>query len=253
MSQGINLRNIKVAVIVGAGHGIGLGLVQELRAINSKCRIYATYRDSSRAGELLDYSSTLEEVTTFNVDPISEKQIESFFESLKGQKIDLLINAVGTLVFENKGPEKSLRDINIETLTNVFKVNSFVTPLIAKQSKKYFSKESSSVFCTLSAMVGSIGDNKIGGWYSYRASKAALNMFIKTISIEFKRYNLRCSVLAVHPGTTKTELSKDFLKNVKHKVWTANESAQNILDTIEKSSKEGTGLFKNWDNTTITW
>lgn len=154
---------------------------------------------------------------------------------------------------ESFGPEKSLRDINIDNLTQVFQVNSFVTPLWAKYLKKKFSKESPSIFATLSAMVGSIEENEIGGWYGYRASKTALNMFVKTISIEFERSRLKTSVVAIHPGTTKTELSQNFLKGIKHKVWEPKGAAQNILNVLEKCPEEGTGLFKNWDGRTIAF
>lgn len=188
-------------------------------------------------------------VQAHQLNPLEESEVSNFCESLP--QIDLCINCVGTLEVEGRGPEKSLRDINFEDLTQIFRVNSFVTPLWAKYLKTKFSKESPSIFAALSAMVGSIEENKVGGWYGYRASKAALNMFIKTISIEFERSRLKTSVVAIHPGTTKTKLSEKFLTGVKHKVWEPEEASKNILNVLEKCPHEGTGLFRNWDGRKI--
>ena len=105
----------------------------------------------------------------------------------------------------------------------------------------------------LSAMVGSIDENEIGGWYGYRASKAALNMMVKTISIELKRSGFKTQVGAIHPGTTHTALSEKFIGTVRHKVWKPLESAENILKVIDGLSPHETGFFKNWDGRTIAW
>lgn len=231
-------------LIIGAGHGLGLALALECQSRYPGAKIFTTFRLLEKASELIN-----SDLVSKQVDPLNEDQIKTFCEGLP--QLDLVINSVGMLSNENFGPEKSLRDINIENLTHIFQVNSFVTPLWAKYLKKKFSKNDNSVFATLSAMVGSIGENEIGGWYGYRASKTALNMFLKTISIEFKRSQLLTSVVAIHPGTTKTELSSNFLKGVQHKVWEPSAAAQNILNVLESCPSEGTGLFKNWDGRTI--
>lgn len=230
-----------------------MGLAEEITQSNPNCRIICTYRNPDKYNGLKKLSEKNSKIEAWQLDPLDESKLDLFFKSIEMKKIDLLVNSIGILDSGEKGPEKSLRDISVETMNNVFRVNSFISPLLAKYSKSYFSKQEPSVFCALSAMVGSIQDNKLGGWYSYRASKTALNMFIKTIAIEFERYNLETRVLAIHPGTTETDLSRNYLKSVKHKIWTANESARHIIDTIEKSSTEGTGLFKNWNNEEIPW
>lgn len=233
-------------LIIGAGHGLGLALSLECQRRYPQAKIHTTYRREEKASHLLklDLAST-------QLDPLKEAEVESFCKSLP--QLDLVINCVGMLSNDEFGPEKSLRDIDIDQLTHVFQVNSFITPLWAKYLKSKFSKETASVFATLSAMVGSIGENEIGGWYGYRASKTALNMFLKTISIEFERSRLKTSVVAIHPGTTKTSLSENFLKGVQHKVWEPEGAANNILNTLERCPIEGTGLFKNWDGRTIAW
>jgi NAD(P)-dependent dehydrogenase (short-subunit alcohol dehydrogenase family) len=185
------------------------------------------------------------------LDPINEIEISAFCEG--HAQFDLVINCVGFLHDQETQPEKSLRDINIADLQKNFLINSIVTPLWAKYLKRKFSKTDASVFATLSAMVGSIEENQIGGWYGYRASKAALNMFIKNIAIEFERSRLKTSVISIHPGTTHTDLSEPFSQGVKHKVWQPVEAAENILNVLESCSEEGSGLFKNWDGRKIEW
>ena len=102
-------------------------------------------------------------------------------------------------------------------------------------------------------MVGSIGENELGGWYGYRASKSALNAFLKNISLEWGRINKRSLVLAIHPGTTQTKLSEKFNSHVSHKVHSPSEAAANICNVIFNSSYNMTGKFLNWDGRVIGW
>jgi NAD(P)-dependent dehydrogenase (short-subunit alcohol dehydrogenase family) len=102
-------------------------------------------------------------------------------------------------------------------------------------------------------MVGSMGENELGGWYAYRASKAALNAFIKNISIEWKRSHKKSLVLAIHPGTTHTRLSEKFSTHVTHKIHTPAESAANICRVIFDSTFSQSGSFLNWDGRNIKW
>ena len=168
-------------------------------------------------------------------------------------KIDLVLNTVGFLHNEKISPEKSLRSINVDNLIESFKVNTILTTLSAKYLTPLISKNEKSAFVQLSAKVGSISDNNIGGWYGYRASKAALNMFIKTYAIEVSRKNLQCSVMCIHPGTTKSTLSNPFLKGIKHKVWDADDTAINIINVIENGWDNRDCKFYNWDQSQIQW
>lgn len=236
----------KNILILGAGHGLGLALAKECMSRFSQAKILTTYRRKEKATELLDLK-----IAAYHLDPLNEEEVKSFTKDI--EEIDLFINCVGFLSDESYGPEKSLKDINVEQLTFEFQVNAFVTPLWAKYLKDKLPKNSPSIFTTLSAMVGSITENEVGGWYGYRASKSALNMFIKTISIEFKRSRIPCSVLAIHPGTTQTDLSKDFLKGIKHKIWVPEEASVNILNVLMSRQEGDTGLFLNWDERKIPW
>ena len=235
----------KVALILGAGRGIGFAMAEVLRERGFS--VHGTYRDEQRAQELFE----LNDVSRYRVDPLNENELGSLATSLKEVRFDLIINCIGILEYKSS-PEKGLRSLNLETMEEVFKVNTFITPLVAKHFYRHLKEDS--VLCSLSAMVGSIEDNRIGGWYSYRASKTALNMFMKTIAIEFARRKMKTKVLSIHPGTTKTGLSQNFLKGVSHKVWEARGSAENIIrNVIENADEYESGAFVNWDGATIPW
>ncbi len=233
------------AIIFGAGHGIGLSIAKKLLASHN---VFATYRVKSKAHELL----AIEGLNSAQLDPLNENDLSSYSNQFKDIKVDLIINSIGALEV-GSSPEKSFRSIDLETMKEMFCINAFITPLIAKHFYKTFSKESQSVLATLSAMVGSIEDNKIGGWYSYRASKTALNMFNKNISNELSLLRIPCKVLSIHPGTTETELSEKYLKGVKHTVWSPDDTASHILDVIENHKKYDSGAFVNWDGAVLPW
>ncbi|MEI2422642.1 SDR family NAD(P)-dependent oxidoreductase, partial [Arthrospira platensis SPKY2] len=110
------------------------------------------------------------------------------------------------------------------------------------------------VFATISAKLGSIGDNHLGGWYGYRASKAALNMLMRTVAIEYSRKSPQTIVVMLHPGTTDTELSQPFQKNVTpEKLFSVNRTVQQLLDVINRLEISHSGQFLSWDGTNLPW
>ncbi len=232
--------NIQNILVIGAGHGIGLGLVQSLNSHFPGATIFATYRNKTKASGLLELA-----LQTTQLDPQDEARVESYFETLP--KLDLIYCAVGAL----ESPEKSLRDLSVDGLVQSFKINAAIPGLILKYAKKKFDRTSASRLIFLSAMVGSISDNELGGWYGYRAAKSALNMLVKTASIEYARAGLQTKLAVIHPGTTDTELSRAYLGSVKHKVWSAKQSAEHIIEV--SLNLDESGVFKNWDGTTIAW
>ncbi len=240
------------SLVVGASRGIGLSLVKLLLESYDDSRVYCTYHNEAfELKELQEqYPSRLK---CFKLDPTVEVEIIDLSHeiSLKTSSLDLLINTVGYLHDGEVKPEKSLKDINLEKLVFDFKLNSCVTPLLAKVFKSYLKSKDKSYFVSLSAKVGSISDNRVGGWYGYRASKAALNMFIKTISIEYKRSHMNTNVLAIHPGTTITELSRPFIANTKYQLHSTDETASNIISVILNSSADD--QFYSWDGDVIPW
>ena len=239
----VELKAIKNVFILGATGGIGRAIVEYLLENNSSLVIHAPTRTA-----LENHPRIKNKV----MDEISEKSLNDFLNDDPGLKFEFVINTIGFLENDLGGPEKSLRDITEEKLLESFRVNSILTPLLAKVVRTHISEEGFA-FVALSAMVGSIGENELGGWYGYRASKAALNSFIKSIAIEWRRTHKKSLVLAIHPGTTQTRLSDKFSTNVKHKIHTPRESAENICHQIFKTSYGQTGSFLNWDGRIIKW
>lgn len=241
----MKLNKTKNILVLGAGHGLGFGFV--LSALkHTEAHIIATYHNQDKADKLLSIND--KRVKVIQLDPLNENQLKEFSSELP--KLDLCINTIGFLHNENYQPEKSLRDINVDQLVHSFKVNTIVSPLVLKHLKDKMNSQSA--YLVLGAKVGSIADNKMGGWYGYRASKTALNMMIKNIDIEFKRAKKDIRVLCFHPGTTKTDLSGQFLAGIKHKVWEIEEASDNLIKLIEKVYPEK-DLFYFWDGEVLPW
>ena len=166
----------------------------------------------------------------------------------------LIVCCIGTLHNDVVSPEKRMADINEVALAEYFRINTILPALCLRYFSPLLDRQSASKMVFLSAMVGSIGDNKLGGWYGYRSSKAALNMMVKTASVEIRRSNKCASVVAVHPGTTQGPLSKPFSSGVsKDKYYTPEESAERILCLAEGLTPEQTGQFFNWDGSNLPW
>lgn len=254
MSESFQIMKAHKAVIFGAGHGIGYALVQQLLKMNPNLHIHATFRQENKAQSLISLQTgNQDRLSIHQIDPLQESNLQSLSEEI-GQ-YDILINSIGVLHDEQDlAPEKSLRDVDLDNLVQSFKINSAITPLIAKHfTPKRKGEGSVSVFATISAKVGSLSDNKMGGWYGYRASKSALNMFLINISREFERKKLGSLVLAIHPGTTITELSKPYTGKTSLKLHTPIETAINILNVIENKSLTETGKFYSWNGEEIPW
>ena len=171
------------------------------------------------------------------IDYNSERSISEAADiASKENPIDLVIVTNGILHDGEMMPEKSLRDLSSEKFYRIFEVNTIIPALIAKYFLPKLNKKERSIFVALSARVGSISDNKLGGWYSYRASKAALNMIIKNASIEVGRKNKQAIILGVHPGTVDSNLSKPFQRNISsERLFTPEYSAEKILDVLNQN------------------
>ena len=251
-----SINKIRNALIVGGGHGIGLALVRALVPKDSSCRVYVTYRPEDRASELFEFAGERSSsVTAVHTNSIEESSLESLRDGISKETdhLDLIINCMGVLDGESGRPEKSLRDISVRQLSEYFAVNSMITPLLAKVFRPLLRSRELSLFASISEKVGSIGDNRLGGWYGYRASKAALNMFVKNISLEFSQHNIPCVVLSIHPGTTETALSKAYIARSKLKIHSPEETAKNILSVIDKSSVADSGKFLDWQGIEVPW
>jgi NAD(P)-dependent dehydrogenase (short-subunit alcohol dehydrogenase family) len=244
-------------LVVGASGGIGLEFTRQLLQDPSVDRVFATYRQPDSAIALLElkdhYSNRL---WVFRADVTDEGQIIEVIQQIGTltDHLHLVINTVGILHEGTLQPEKSLRSINSEGLIRYFQVNSIATVLLAKHLVPLLKHKERSVFAAISAKVGSIGDNQLGGWYGYRASKAALNMFIKTIAIEFGRVVPQAIAVGLHPGTTDTDLSRPFHGKVPpDKLFSTEKTVNQLLAVLQGLTSEDSGSFLNWDGQKLPW
>tara|TARA_B100000900_G_C20576158_1_gene715404 strand:- start:197 stop:862 length:666 start_codon:yes stop_codon:yes gene_type:complete len=184
------------------------------------------------------------------LDLLDEGTINSAVQKLEGT-FDQIFITTGALVVNSAEPEKTIRQFNSNAAIDQFITNAVGPTLILKHIKKLIDKNSDCFIGVLSARVGSIGDNKLGGWYSYRASKAALNQFIRTSAIEYSRSFPNLTCVAIHPGTVKTNFTKKYLG--RHPAISPEEAALNILQLAENLTSEFSGQFFDWGRKPVPW
>ena len=244
-------------LVVGASRGIGLGFVKEMLQQSNVNQIYGTYRDRASASELSILSNQhSQQLTAIPMDVTDESSISKAIEQISQQipALHVVIYCVGILHDGDFQPEKSLRQIVPENLVRYFQVNSIGAVLLAKHIMPLLRHKEPSIFAAISAKVGSIGDNRLGGWYGYRASKAALNMFLKTISIEYSRRCPKTIVVALHPGTTDTSLSEPFQGNVPpSKLFPVSRTVNQLLEVMQNLEPKDSGEFFSWDGDSLPW
>jgi NAD(P)-dependent dehydrogenase (short-subunit alcohol dehydrogenase family) len=247
----------KNILIIGASQGIGNGFVQQLISEDNIGHIFATYRTEESAQNLFSLKALYpNKLTIIQVDVTAENDIRQAITVIKSQvdKLHLVINCVGILHENDLQPEKSLKHLNADNLLRYFQVNTIPTALWGKHLQSLFKHSEASIFAIISAKVGSIEDNQLGGWYGYRASKAALNMLIKNIAIEYSRISKNTIVIALHPGTTNTQLSAPFQKNVPpEKLFSVSLCTQQLLSVINDITNNDNGKFFSWDGTNLPW
>ena len=232
----------KRIAIIGASGGLGKAFVDEYLLNQDIEKIYAF----SRSGTNFDD----EKIENLFIDVEDENSIEKAANLIDGY-IDELIIASGILHDGDLQPEKALKDLNSANFHKIFAVNTIGPAIVAKFFIDKFDRKERGVFAVMSARVGSIGDNYLGGWYAYRASKAALNMLLKNISIEAKRKFPELIVAGLHPGTVDSQLSKPFQKNVSKKIFTANESAGKLIKMLESLDPSDSGNVFDYDGIKI--
>lgn len=232
-------------VITGASGSIGRALIQQLAINYPTAEIHAISRSPNTG-----YPPNVKSVELNYNDETSIKQVATTISKLK--PIDLVIVANGILHTNEVKPEKSLKDLSANNFETLFKTNTIVPALFAKYFLPHLNKKDKSVFAALSARVGSISDNRLGGWYAYRASKAALNMILKNAAIETKRTNKNAIIVGLHPGTVDSALSKPFQANVPAgKLFTPEFSASQLIEVINNLKPEQSGKCFAWDGKEI--
>ena len=246
MNKSLNIMNIRdwegVALIIGAGD-IGNTMSSYLKTISPKLDVIICAR---KLTNLSDIYLDLENDNSFiNF----EKQISLFKKPIR-----LVINTSGFLHSDLVKPEKRLSHLNRSNIIKNFSINAIAPILIAKSIEKFINPALPFSFASLSARVGSIGDNRLGGWYSYRASKAAQNQFLKTLSIEWRRKFPFSIVSILHPGTCDTKLSKPFQSSVpEDKLFTPTQSSKYLINIISEQKLSDNGKFLAWDKSIIPW
>jgi len=222
------------ALIIGSSGTIGSALESALESHPSCQEVIGLHRNSD---PVIDYDHL--------------ESIQTAYETLKKLRpFDLIINTIGVLHTQQWTPEKRLADLQANQLQRQFLSNAVGPALTIKHFSKIMNP-AGGVFATLSAKVGSITDNRLGGWYSYRASKAALNMLIKTVSIELHRTQPHLVLVAIHPGTVKSNLSRPFRGDEIGR--DPSEAASEILSILGNLQASDTGSFKSYRGEDIPW
>jgi NAD(P)-dependent dehydrogenase (short-subunit alcohol dehydrogenase family) len=182
-----------------------------------------------------------EKIQSIKIDYSNEATFKNLDEISQLDSISKIIIATGILHTDQIRPEKSIDSIAGEDMRNVFQVNVFGPILLVKKLLPLIKKSKGVKIVFLTARVGSISDNVLGGWHSYRSSKSALNMMIKNLAIELKRLNKEHVVIGIHPGTVKSHLSEPFLRHVKHDIFNPKESVDLMTQVISKVSQTDSG------------
>jgi len=230
---------VSSAVVIGASGGIGAAFVRALEEEGTFDTVHAFARSFTGSGHL---------------DLEDEASIAAAAAVVaKGAAPTLIFVATGLLHADGHGPEKAIGDLDPAWLARTFAVNAVGPAIVAKHFLPLMPRDGRCVFAVLSARVGSISDNRLGGWYGYRAAKAALNMLVRTLAIEEKRRNGRSIVVALHPGTVDTALSKPFQGNVAPgQLFDADRAALQLLDVIDGLKAPDSGKLFAWDGAELT-
>lgn len=221
---------MKRVLILGASGGIGSALVEAC---------------TSRGDTVIGLSRSVD-----GLDMTDEASVNEILGRLESS-FDLVIVATGALEIDGAPPEKTIKGLSAQAMMDQFALNAVGPALVLKNASKLVPRDKSSVIAVLSARVGSIGDNRIGGWISYRTAKAAVNQVVRTASIELARTHKHAVCVALHPGTVQTAFTEKYLG--RHPSVPAIEAATNLLNVIDGLSAKDTGKFYDWQGKEVPW
>lgn len=229
---------MREVAVFGAGGGIGSALVAALAARSDVARVVAVSRQVVSGGG---------KVSALTCDPFDPAALAEVAAQMSP---DLVIVATGALTLPGGiGPEKSLRAVTAAALLESYRINAVLPALIAQALLPRMPRDRRAVLAVLSARVGSIGDNRLGGWHAYRASKAALNQLVRTIAVEARRTHPLAVIAALHPGTVATALTAPFVGG--RETLSPDASAENLLRVIDRLASGDSGGFFAWDGAPI--
>ncbi len=218
------------ALVVGASGGIGAALAAALEARG------AGVVRLSRSGDGLDVTD--------------EASVEAALGRIEGP-FDVILVATGALGIAGAVPEKTLRAVDPAALADQFRLNAIGPLLVLKHALRLMPRDRRAVFAALSARVGSIGDNRLGGWYGYRAAKAALNQLLRTAAVEVARTHPQAIVAALHPGTVRTRFTEAYLG--RHPAVDPAEAARNLLGVVDGLTPAQSGGFFDHAGSEVPW
>ena len=235
-------------LVTGASGGIGRAAADALLASPRPGRVIGVSRRPSPRDDA--------RVESLDADLTTPEGREILVDYLDGTPLHLTFNTIGTLHDETLGihPEKKLDDLDAEAMAHLFHVNATTPALLLQILQSSLKGRHPALVASLSARVGSIEDNRLGGWYAYRASKAAHNMLMRTAAVELRRLNPTLTVVCLHPGTTDTELSRPFQARVpKHKLFTPEFVAERLLAVLGERELGGAASFHDWAGDAVAW
>ena len=230
------------AVVIGSSGGLGGALTSALLRRGGWTQVHALSRSGAEppAG-----------AQSGRIDLTDETSLAAAAQRIEGE-IDLVLVATGRLLGEGMAPERSFAALDSQALARSFQVNAIGPALVAKHFLPRLARDRPTRFAVLSARVGSIEDNRLGGWYGYRASKAALNMLVRSLAVELARTRPQAVCVALHPGTVDTALSRPFQRNVAaEKLFTPSYAADRLLDVLNGLAPQDSGGFYAYDGARI--
>lgn len=219
------------ALIIGASGGIGAALAARLRGQGADVTTLSRREDG--------------------LDLTRPETVADHAARLQGRDFDLIVNATGALVIDGHQPEKTMDAVDPQAMAAQFALNAIGPALVLRDFAPLLARDRRSVLASLSARVGSIGDNGLGGWVSYRAAKAAQNQILHTAAIEWRRRNRHAILIALHPGTVETPLTRKYA--ARHPTITPERSAEALLAVIDALTPEDSGGFRDWKGQVVPW
>ena len=230
--------------IIGTTGSIGKAFLEYYLSDDNTDKVYSISRSRNGIED--------RKIIDLNLNFTDKNDYHTLSSSIPKDSLDRVIIASGVLHDGDLQPEKTISSLDLDNFQKVFNVNTFAPALLLKVFFPLIKRNSDALIGVLSARVGSISDNRIGGWYAYRASKAALNMIIKTAAIELERRDKTAKIIGLHPGTVDTNLSKPFQGGTpEEKIFTPEQSIDYLTKVIDSSTPQDTGKVFDWQGKEI--
>ena len=230
--------------IIGTTGSIGKAFLEYYLSDDNTNKVYSISRSRNGIED--------KKIVDLNLNFTDKNDYHTLSSSIPKDSLDRVIIASGVLHDGDLQPEKTISSLDLDNFQKVFNVNTFAPALLLKVFFPLIKRNSDALIGVLSARVGSISDNRIGGWYAYRASKAALNMIIKTAAIELERRDKTAKIIGLHPGTVDTNLSKPFQGGTpEEKIFTPEQSIDYLTKVIDSSTPQDTGKVFDWQGKEI--